>query len=100
MIHGCIRQKFSAGQDEEGLDSVLHCRGYDKRGKQKWSYPPGQNVEPVEGGTRSDCLQRLDAQVKQVYDSLQPGSLLLVATGQGDTTQQRHKEVNIEHCRS
>lgn len=70
-----------------------NCRGCCRRGKQRWPYPPGQSLEQVETASSIDCLERLDAQVKKVHDCLQPGSLLLVVTGQGDTTHQRHKEV-------
>ena len=45
-------------------------------------------------GSIEECLQLLDAYVKQVFEALQPGSMLLLITGQGDTTQQRLKEVS------
>lgn len=69
------------------------CRGFCRRRRQRWPYPQGQSPEQIEAASSFDCLERLDAQVKKVHNSLQPGSLLLVVTGQGDTTHQRHKEV-------
>ena len=40
------------------------------------------------------CLSQLDVYVKQVHDALQPGSVLLLLTGQGNSIQQRLKEVS------
>jgi len=77
------------------VKALFVCRGHRRRSKQKWPYPPGQDLDQAETVSRTDCLERLDAQVHKVYDALRPGSLLLVVTGQGDTTHQRHKEVCV-----
>ena len=72
---------------------IAQCRGHHKLGRQKWAYPSGQEVEQAGRPSEADCLKCLDAHVKQLHDALMPDSVLLVITGQGDSTQQRHKEV-------
>ncbi|KAL0046858.1 hypothetical protein WJX82_000075 [Trebouxia sp. C0006] len=81
------------------LADLYEDRAHRKRSKQKWPYPPGQDLNQADTVSRSDCLKRLDAQVHNIYDALQPGSLLLVVTGQGDTTHQRHKEERAKEAR-
>ncbi|DBA69583.1 TPA: hypothetical protein ACH3X2_012658 [Trebouxia sp. C0005] len=77
------------------LADLYESRGHCKRSKQKWPYPPGQDLDQADTVSMGDCLERLDAQIHKIYDALRPGSLLLVVTGQGDTTHQRHKEVCV-----
>ncbi|DBB01166.1 TPA: hypothetical protein ACH3X1_001053 [Trebouxia sp. C0004] len=81
------------------LADLYENREHRRRSKQKWLYPPGQNLDQAETVSRTDCLERLDAQVHKIYDALRPGSLLLVVTGQGDTTHQRHKEERAKEVR-
>lgn len=61
---------------------------------QKWPYPKDTVVKKAAMGSIEECWQQLDAHVKQVYEALPHGSMLLLITGQGDTTQQRLKEVH------
>lgn len=79
------------------LSDLQEARGYSKLGKQKWLYP--EVSEQVEAVSFSQCLQQLDAQVGQLWHALQPGALLLVVTGQGDTTVQRHREERAKEAR-
>ncbi|KAA6428436.1 MAG: exonuclease family (ISS), partial [Trebouxia sp. A1-2] len=85
----------------QNLMEALHGsdRGHCKRSKQKWPYPPGQDLDQADTVSMGDCLERLDAQIHKIYDALRPGSLLLVVTGQGDTTHQRHKEERAKEAR-
>ena len=73
------------------------CRAYRQHARQKWPYPigyPNEAVFPQKGKESiEESLRLIDAHIDQVYNSLQSGSMLLVVTGQGDTTQQRLKEV-------
>lgn len=81
------------------LADLYENRGHYRRSKQKWPYPPGQDLDQADTVSRTDCLKRLDAQVHKVYDALRPGSLLLVVSGQVDTTHQRHKEERAREVR-
>lgn len=78
---------------------IAQCRGHHKLGRQKWAYPSGQEVEQAGRPSEADCLKCLDAHVKQLHDALMPDSVLLVITGQGDSTQQRHKEEHAKEAR-
>lgn len=73
--------------------SLVTCRAYHQHARQKWPYPKEAVLQKSGKGSIEECLHVIDAQVKQVYDALQPGSMLLVVTSQGDTTHQRLKEV-------
>ena len=61
--------------------------------KRKQPLPETQLVATEPGASLGDLLLQLDAHVGKVYDALTAGSLLLVCTGPGDTTQQRCMEV-------
>ena len=65
---------------------------YNKGARSKWPYP-ADHLAAAESSAPHDCLQQLDAYIGKVHEAMKPGSLLLVCTGPGDTTQQRCKEV-------
>ena len=62
------------------------CRPYRQHARQKWPYP-NEAVFPQKGKESiEECLPLIDAHVNQMYNMMQSGSMLLVVTGQGDTT--------------
>lgn len=42
-----------------------------------------------------ECLKQLDSCIGYLHDSLKPGTLMMICTGHGNTTFQRHKEVSL-----
>ena len=71
----------------------MPCRAYQQHALHKWPYPKEVMLHKTGKGSAEERLRLIDAHVKQVYQALPPGSMLLVVTGQGDTTLQRYKEV-------
>ena len=71
------------------------CRMYNKGARSKWPNPADHLAAAESSAPLEDCLQQLDAYIGKVHEAMKPGSLLLVCTGPGDTTQQRCKEVRL-----
>ncbi|KAL3141146.1 hypothetical protein ABBQ38_003496 [Trebouxia sp. C0009 RCD-2024] len=79
------------------LADLYEDKAYQQHALHMWPYPKEAMLQKAGKGSAEERLRLIGAHVKQVYHALPSGSMLLVVTGQGDTTQQRFKE---EHAKA
>ncbi|KAL3162472.1 hypothetical protein ABBQ32_010134 [Trebouxia sp. C0010 RCD-2024] len=81
------------------LADLYEDKAYLQHALHKWPYPKEAMLQKAGKGSTEERLRLTDAHVKQLYHALPSGSMLLVVTGQGDTTQQRYKEERAKEAR-